>query len=165
MVPLEEEPLEGAAPSKFKIICSLLFVGKLNVSCSAVEFWVPMPMATCSPPPAGLLRLMVICSGLLPPLPLLIGPRLRMISGPVLAAGVGLVAVCKGFTLPVPAVPAVLRLIIISGPLVAAGVGLVLGSGSSCRWPRPPALPRDAKACCAPAKSPDCRACPRWANF
>lgn len=78
LVEVEEDP-----SNKFRTICSLLLGLRLNVSSGVLEAWLPTLRETCSPPPlAELLTLMVICSGL--PLLLL---RLRIISGPLLAAG------------------------------------------------------------------------------
>src|SRR5258708_11486544 len=84
-VVLVVDPVVEDAPSRFRTICSLLLEGRLNVTCSAVEPWVPIPMETCSPPLAWLLMLIVICSGLL--LPALMLLRFRMISGPLAGEG------------------------------------------------------------------------------
>lgn len=121
---LDELLLEEDPPKRFKTICSLLLGLRLNVISCGLEPWLPTLRETCSPPPlAGLLMLIVICSGLVPPLPL---PRLRIISGPGLEeAG-------------------------------AEGVG-VAGSSGLTRWN---VLSSELKACCALARSPDCKACP-----
>jgi hypothetical protein len=64
-----------------------------------------MPIEICSPPLVGLLMLMVICSGLaLAPLAVLVGLRLRIISGPL--AGTGLGPVVGGSTCLCPPVKA-----------------------------------------------------------
>src|SRR6267154_1002392 len=85
VVVLVVDPVLEDAPSRLRTICSLLLEGRLNVTCSAVEPRVPIPMETCSPPLAWLLMLIVICSGLLlPPFMLL---RFRMISGPLAGEG------------------------------------------------------------------------------
>jgi hypothetical protein len=106
-------------PSKFKTICSFVFEGKLKVTCCALEPWPPMLSEICSPPPAGLLILMAICSGLEPLLPEL---KFKTISGP------------------------------------DTGLGFI--GGSNCLCPLCNSDCKVVKACCAPAKSPDCSACP-----
>lgn len=184
--PLEDELLDEAlleveeeAPSKFKIICSLLLAFRLNVICCAFEPWLPMLSETCSPLPlVGLLILIVISSGVALFAPLL---RLRTISGPALALAAlalsweGNGSTCAPVVVPlvvVLLVAALLRLIIISGPALAvtglALTGLALslgGNGSTCCCAPFLDLPASAlKACWAPARSPDCKACPTAAK-
>lgn len=112
--PLVEEPpeelpleLEADSPNKFRTICSLLLGARLNVISCAFEPWLPTLRETCSPPPLVGLRLMVISSGVLPPLL----PRLRTISGPLLETAAALEAGLAALLL-------LLRFRIISGPLL-----------------------------------------------
>ena len=75
---------EEDSPNKLRTICSLLLGARLNVTCWALEPWLPTLRETCSAPPLAGLMLMVICSGLVLPLLLL---RLRTISGLVVEGG------------------------------------------------------------------------------
>src|SRR6266404_3904492 len=91
---LEEEPLvDDAPPNRFRTICSLLLAGKSSVICCGLEPWGPTLNTTRSPPPLVGVMLMVICSGLVLLAALL---RLRMISGPLPAAGPGWARVPPG---------------------------------------------------------------------
>jgi len=138
--------LEEDSPNKLRTICSLLLGARLNVISCAFEPWLPTLRETCSPPPLVGLRLIVICSGLLPPLLL---PRLRTISGPLLEAA--------ALEAELAALLLLLRLRMISGPLLevepALGEFCVPAPLSNVLW-------SVLKAAWAPARSPDCRACP-----
>src|SRR5580700_4111942 len=127
------------SPNKFRTICSLLFGGRLNVISCAFEPWLPTLRETCSPSPLVGLRLMVISSGV-PPLLL---PRLRTISGPLLAAGALEAELVELLLL--------LRLRIISGPLFKGEPAL----GEFCVPAFSNVLWSVLKAAWAPARSPD----------
>ncbi|MGB6804046.1 MAG: hypothetical protein WBE31_17420, partial [Candidatus Sulfotelmatobacter sp.] len=108
--------LEEDSPNRFRTICSLLLGARLNVISCAFEPWLPTLRETCSPPPLVGLRLIVICSGVLP----LLLPRLTIISGPLLEAAALEAELAAALLVAL----LLLRLRIISGPLLEVELAL-----------------------------------------